>query len=329
MMDSKEPISILCATDDNYAPYCGIMLTSLLMSNPHHQFEIYVMVDGSLSEVNMRKYRKLENKYGCHVSLITIDNSVIDACPINNSLGIDNHSWVTAPTYYRLLAARLLPASAHRVIYLDCDIVVNGDLRALWEMDLAQSAMAGALDCDYHRHCKRMHIPEERGYVNAGVAVYNLDYWREYDITERFFQYIQSPESELLLMDQDVVNATLDGEKALVPERFNFQVSFFMPLFWNTFSEDYKKILLAENEKAVVIHFCGGFKPWDFRYYGSPYHSLWERYRKHSFWRGSHVTHPTMKYVKFLLKRNFAAKQLTKLKRQPWIVLPENAFCFK
>lgn len=329
MNDPKEPISILCATDDNYAPYCGIMLTSLLMSNPLRYFDIYVMVDGSLSKVNLQKYRKMGKRFGCHVDLITINNSVINACPINNSLGIDNHSWVTAPTYYRLLAAKILPESVHRVIYLDCDIVVNGDIAALWEVDMVDFAIAGALDCYFHHHCKRMHISEQCGYVNAGVAVYNLDYWRERGITEQFFKYIQAPGSELLLMDQDVVNGTLFGKKVVIPERYNFQVSYFMPLFWKTFSEDYKKKLLFENEKAIIIHYCGGFKPWDFRYYGSPYFTLWERYRKQSFWKGNHLTHPRIKYVKFLLKRSFAAKQLSKRKQQQWVVLPENSFCFK
>ena len=328
MPDAKEPINILCATDDNYAPYCGIMLTSLLRRNPHRFIDIYVMVDGSLSKVNSRKYKKLEGEYMCHVHLITIDNGIIDGCPINNVLGIDNHSWVTAPTYYRLLAARLLPESVHRIIYLDCDIIVNGDICSLWEINMDGSAIAGVLDCDYHHHCERLHIPEHRGYFNAGVAIYNLDYWREYGITELFFHYLQSPESELLLMDQDVVNGTLDGMKLLIPERYNFQVSFFMPLFWKTFSDDYRQKLLSENKNAVIIHYCGGLKPWDFRYFGSPYYALWEKYRKSSYWRGSHITQPRSKFVRFLVKRSFASKRLKELKRQPWVVLPENSSCF-
>ena len=32
-MYSQTPINILCATDNGYAPYCGIMLTSLLENN--------------------------------------------------------------------------------------------------------------------------------------------------------------------------------------------------------------------------------------------------------------------------------------------------------
>lgn len=329
MVDVKESISILCATDDNYAPYCGIMLTSLFLSNPHRFFDIYVMVDGSLSDMNSRKYKKLKRDFNCHVNLVTIDKGIIDSCPINNTLGIDNHSWVTAPTYYRLLAARLLPESVHRVIYLDCDIVVNGRIDALWEVDMENSAIAGVLDCDCHRHCERMHIPESLGYINAGVAVYNLDYWRENGTTDAFFQYIQSPGSELLLMDQDVVNGTLKDRKSLVPERYNLQVSFFMPLFWNTFSDDYRQQLLSENEKAVVIHYCGGFKPWDFRYYGSPYYTVWMKYRKKSYWKGSHITHPRSKYMKFLIKKSFVNRQLMKVKQRQWIVLPDNAFCFE
>ena len=49
-----ETINILCATDNNYAPYCGIMLTSLFDSNRDCHFVVYIFQDGSMSEVNKK-----------------------------------------------------------------------------------------------------------------------------------------------------------------------------------------------------------------------------------------------------------------------------------
>lgn len=42
MAESKNSINILCATDDNYAPYCGVMLTSLLENNKQYNIDIYI-----------------------------------------------------------------------------------------------------------------------------------------------------------------------------------------------------------------------------------------------------------------------------------------------
>ena len=54
MKGNSERINILCATDNNYAPYCGIMLTSLFESNRDCGFNVFVFVDGCLSNANQK-----------------------------------------------------------------------------------------------------------------------------------------------------------------------------------------------------------------------------------------------------------------------------------
>lgn len=39
----KDRISIFCATDENYIPYCGIMLISLFENNRQNDIDIYVL----------------------------------------------------------------------------------------------------------------------------------------------------------------------------------------------------------------------------------------------------------------------------------------------
>lgn len=326
---NSETISILCATDDNYAPYCGIMLTSLFESNRESMFEVYVLLDGSLSNVNAGKYRELEEKYGCSIALLTVDNQLLERCPINQSNNVDNHSWVTKPTYYRLLAAELLPQTVRKVLYLDCDIVVDGDIRPLWNVDLSGKAIAGIPDCDGEGNCSRMGYSKQDGYFNAGVAVYNLEYWRNNNTTAAFFNYIEENGSQLLLMDQDVVNGVLHDKKQWAPERFNFQVSFFDLLFWDGYSESYRNTIISECKKAAIIHYCGALKPWDFRYFGCPFYAIWDRYRKMSLWPKSIVTKPLDKYLKSLMKKTLFPKSFKKKKQMVWTVIPGNKFCFE
>lgn len=40
---SKHLMNIVCATDDNYVPLCGIMLTSLLENNRGSHVDIYIL----------------------------------------------------------------------------------------------------------------------------------------------------------------------------------------------------------------------------------------------------------------------------------------------
>ena len=329
MNNSKETISVLCATDDNYAPYCGIMLTSLLESNKESRFEVYLLLDGDLSKANEKKYKELEQLYDCSITLMTVDNRLLEKCPVNQRKDVDNHSWVSMPTYYRLLAAELLPHSVNKVLYLDCDIAVDGDIRPLWETDLTDKAVGGIVDCDGESNCIRMGYSEQDGYFNAGVALYNLEYWRNHNTTEEFLNYINDNGSRLLLMDQDVINGVLHDKKQWLLERYNFQVSYFDPLFWEGYSAAFKSKILSESKKAVVIHYCGSLKPWNFRYYGCPFYAVWDKYRKISLWKTSRITRPRSTYLKFLVKRCFMSQWLIKKKQAVWTVLPENSFCFK
>lgn len=328
MTTIMEKINVLCATDNNYAPYCGIMLTSLFESNRDCRFVVFVFVDGYLTDANQKKYKVLEQKYDCEVNLMTIDDRLLKDCPINSQRDVNNHSWVSKPTYYRLLASELLPKEIKKVLYLDCDIAVVGDIKPLWNEDLSGKAIAGVMDCDGEKNRVRMGNPSGSTYVNAGVALYNLDYWRENHLCDLFFDYIRKNEAQLLLMDQDVVNGVLCDKMQLVPERYNFQVAFFAKGFWKDYSEEFRKTLLSENKQAAIVHYVGRVKPWDYRYYGFPYHAIWDKYRKKSLWKRSQITTPWTTYAKFLLKKNFSSKSLKKKRQSIWVLFPENEFCY-
>ena len=73
----EDIINILCATDNNYAPFCGIMLTSLFESNKDCHFDVYVLIDNDVSTLSRNKFSKLGEKYGNGVNLMTVDNSIL------------------------------------------------------------------------------------------------------------------------------------------------------------------------------------------------------------------------------------------------------------
>ena len=316
-----EVINVLCSTDDNYAPYCGIMLTSLLENNRDCDFLVFVFLNGTLSKTNEDKFALLEKKYGCRICRMCVSPEISDKFIVNKNSGIDTHAWVTAATFFRLLAADLLPSDIHKVLYLDCDLVVNDSIRTLWDVDLKGKAFVGILDDNSDENCERLGYPTDDRYLNAGVAIYNLDYWREHDITAQFYEYMSDNRDKIILMDQDIINGTLHGRSVLLPERYNFMVTFFYKNCWNTFSDSYKENLIEESKHAAIIHFCGGIKPWDFRYFGSPFWTIWEKYRKMSLWRRSHITKPRAVYLKTLLKCLLFPKYIRK-RRSLWVYSP-------
>lgn len=330
-MKQLETINILCGTDDNYAPYYGIMLTSLFENNRDCFFFVYVFVDKSISELNIKKFKRLEQQYGHRIVLMPIDDERLAGCPINRLTHFDNHAYLNQTAYYRLFVAELLPETVRKIIYFDGDIVINGDIKPLWNVDLTGKAIACVRDCYVldKQTDDRLGYPSEEGYFNGGMAVYNLDYWREHHVSERIFGYIKENTARLKYMDQDVVNGVLWAEKVFVPERFNFQVVYFAPYFWQDYSDVFRRTLVSECKQAVVIHYCCILKAWDFRYYGGPFYTIWENYRKVSLWRSAHITKPLHTYAKFVLKRLLFQKKLLKQRQSIWVVNPENEVCYQ
>lgn len=321
----EEPIYILCATDDNYAPYCGIMLTSLFESNLDYDFSVYVLVNGDFSSQNKRKYKMLEEKYGNKVNLVTMDESLFARLPLDTE---GTHSHITLPTYYRLMASSILPKEVRKCIYLDCDIIVCGDIKMLWDVDLTGKAVAGVKDCSSEQHQQRLGYSSNYDYINAGVSVYNLDYWRENHVQERAFEYIRLHKDQLPLMDQDTINGLLYDKMEVVPQRYNFQALFFKNYYWEQYDEPFRKSLVDECGHAIIIHYCTKLKPWNFRYSGGFCYALWDRYRKISFWQDCRITNPKGKFVKYLVKRIMFPSVLMNQIEDMWVVLPETRQLF-
>ena len=318
-------IHILCATDNKYAPYCGIMLTSLFMNAGGSKYHVYIFADQSLSTCNRMKFSKLGKEYSCSVEIIEIDNSLLADCPVNT------YTNITLPTYYRLLAPKILPKDIHRVIYLDCDMIIKGSLSYLWNIDLTGKAIAGVVDCEAYNESiyERLdNYTAERDYFNAGVTVYNLDMWREQDISQQAFEYINKNAEKLYWMDQDVLNVLLQNLKVLLPMEYNYETIYFLPKNWLNYSDALKHEILNKSRSPIIIHYNGPGKPWNFRYYGAPFFDDWDTVRKKSLWKHSRVNKPFIKYIKYLVKRYIMHPFLQKQIQDSWIVLPENQHCY-
>lgn len=301
-MDSL--INILCATDDKYAPYCGVMLTSLFENNKNNDINVFVFVGGPLRRTNQRRFAKLEKQYRRQINFITIDDTIIRNYPIRTS---DRLSRLTLATYYRLLTADYLPESIDRVLYLDCDIIVMGDLSSLWNTDLCNKAVFAISDrlvFSVEQPQSRLNYPSDAGYFNAGVLLINLDYWRTNSIRKRSLDYLSTNYDRLLYYDQDVLNAVLWDKSGRLPLDYNFQINFLSKKFLDSVSDsDRGHILRVAEHRPIIIHYISDIKPWSILYYSMPFARVWMRYKKRSPWSGTLPTIPKRKKINWLIKR--------------------------
>lgn len=258
---------IVCATDNNFVQHCSIMLTSLLMNNK--DVTIYVLTEG-LTPDNIRILEEETKDKGGKLVVSVVDSSIIDKFPLSNLSAL---SHISKATYYRLLMADILPESVEKVIYLDCDIVVNGNLEELWNTDVSEKPLAAVLQLGSGSYCERLGYPIQYGYFNAGVNLMNLDYCRKNDLSNKFIKYIEENYSSLKYNDQDVLNVFFYDKCIHLMPQWNMTPIMFDPyiqrrgdrrngVIVNGYWEE-KKNAIQHRKDANIIHYVAKPKPWD------------------------------------------------------------------
>ncbi len=232
-------INICVACDDNYAQYAGVVIASALRSSMKNENLTFYILDGGISELNKEKINYLKNIKLCEINFIKINNDMFA-----DYLKIKTHSYITIPTYYRLKLPTLLP-NVDRVIYLDCDVIVNSSLFELFNVEMGDAVVAGVKDLN-----KRI-TKNNPNYVNAGVLVFNIQNMKKQNVEQEFLEWTNSHKDTIKLGDQEIINEVLKNRIKLVDDEWNVQSSNFI-----------NRSSYTNNPK--IIHFVAKQKPWHF-----------------------------------------------------------------
>ena len=129
-------INICLACDNNYEKYAGVVIASVLNnSNPEDNLNIYIL-DGGIENDKKNEILELKSIKDCNIHFIQIDESMFE-----DYKKVATHEYISIATYYRLKLAKLLP-DVERIIYFDCDMVVNTSLAELFNIDLGDNIIA-------------------------------------------------------------------------------------------------------------------------------------------------------------------------------------------
>lgn len=258
-------MNIVYSASDLYSSLAGISIQSLLENNKQaKEINIYIM-DNGISNANKEKLYSMVNGYGRNLVFFPLSEKLTKE-------NINIQRW-NISTFGRLFEASSLPEHVKKVIHIDCDTVIDGSIEPLWELDLSNAVVAGALECLSDKYKINIGMNPEDSYINAGNIVINLERIRELNLEEKFLEYIKSHSRLLTYVDQEVLNACVpESEKVVFPLKFNaYSILFFL---------DYKQLKklrrvnhmfsIKEYEEAkkeaVIIHyttcFLDGSRPW-------------------------------------------------------------------
>ena len=239
-------IPIFFVTDDNYAPYLDVAIRSLIANaSKHYKYVINVLYT-RLNEENMSILKRNACSY-VQVNCVNITEAIK---PIKNKLKELYH--FSVEMYYRLFIENIFP-QYDKVLYLDCDIVVLGDISKLYNVNLEDNLIAGVTERIIYNHevfSKYVKVTtgiDPINYINSGILVMNLKKLREVNIAEQFMYVLRKYNCDVIDPDQAYINFLCRGKIKYLPNGWN------------------KEPIPEETEGGLnIVHYALYKKPWQY-----------------------------------------------------------------
>ena len=138
-------MNLLMTLDRNYVPQLNVMLFSALHSDSAAHFDVYLLHDEGLSEEDVAGTRVLLGQRG-ELHLIRVNEDGLADAPTSDRY--------PKAIYYRIFAAKYLPDTLERVLYLDPDIVVRQScMRCRWARRFLRRPPISAAFCTVSMSC--------------------------------------------------------------------------------------------------------------------------------------------------------------------------------
>lgn len=285
IQEESEPaiLQIMVAADSNYLYPAMVLLVSLFHNHREQQMEISFLHSG-LSWQELEQLRYLEGRWAKKkIHLVEIMEEQLQ--------GLHSFDRFSVAAFYRILGLGILPDTVKRVLYLDVDMVVNGELTPLFEMEMDEplgacydinNELQGNID--YHKSV--VGIPAGQPYFNSGMLLIDMDYVREKHIKDALLADITQNFERYSLIDQDALNKYYCGRTSYLPwQKYNCPCVPFIVQGMTPQGEKedtqieflpYSRIREQTNGdgdcfydvtnqilgRAVILHFCTSQKPW-------------------------------------------------------------------
>lgn len=266
----EKNIPIVMASSDAYVSFLSVLLQSIKENaSKNYKYDIIV-----LTQDMREKNKKLITNTFCDSYYFSI--RFFDANTYLASRKLHTSMHITPMTYLRLAIPDLLK-NYEKAIYLDCDIVINGDISELYNIDLSDYMIGAARDTvmagwsnvgedkdneNVMYNYEVVGIKNKFDYFNAGVIVVNLNEFRKNYSTEKLFDIACSRDWKWF--DQDVLNKVCCGRTLFISNEWNvmahcYDIESQLSEYFAPYDMYMKYRDAVENPKA--IHYAGRFIP--------------------------------------------------------------------
>lgn len=297
-------INIVYASDDKYAMIMAVSMESLFENNIGDPCLEVFIIESDISLTNKEKLKQIALSHNRNLNFVTIES-------INNIVGTKVFAQRWNPIVFaRLYCPTLFPA-LDRILYLDCDTVINDNIFSIWNEDITGYSCAAVQEPISYGHKKNLGLNKNDLYFNSGVMLIDLKKWR-YDHTERKFSFfIKSRNGKIPYVDQGVINAVINNEIKILPVINNMSTQNYEYGYSDYQAYRGDRIIYKEEEieeglnNPTIIHFTSSFKtlrPW-IKNSNHPKVEIWEKYRTVTPWKDTELWRDNREIKKIIIAK--------------------------
>lgn len=266
-MESNNRLNVLYFFSDLFADVAATSIVSLLENNKTFDGITIYIVDDSISNQKREMLNSLVSSYNRDIMYIEApDPSAFFDFPFKSRYQM-GHS------YMRMCIGSVVPERVERLLCLDSDTLVLGDLTSLWSTDMKDNILAGVVDCvNTKAFHKQFMLNETDLYCNAGMFLVNLKEWRNCSIEQKIKDTIKDHNGNIFFFEQTLMNYACRGKIIKLPPEYNTYTLFYALRYKNLMIWRRPTIFYSEQESMkaksspIIIHFTRNFymmsRPW-------------------------------------------------------------------
>jgi len=269
-----------------YVPHVATMLRSYSesVSRPGRW---YLVGDGSVDRDLLRQLLDFARACGITAEALRIPDELVAGFERGASARYPRVAW------YRAVLADALPHE-DRLLYLDADMLVLHDLEGLWETQLGDGHLLGAVCHPSYGtariECLRLGLPPHAPLLNSGVMLMDLARMRAESFASGIRDFVVGAgRPELRYADQDAMNVVFAGRWTAVDPAWNCMNVILLPFVsgasWDDDIHHETYVLERAARSPAIVHFDGGkvMRPWHRRCF-NPFTGLYRQYRSTTPW---------------------------------------------
>lgn len=256
-------INVVCIADDKYILPTAVFLQSIKQNQrPATHCQVTVLTPQDSAQA-MQSLTTL-NSPGFTVQIKGLDNSWMSG--LHEYKEANDFCMASPSAMFKFIIPDLFPEH-DRILYLDTDLMVRGDLLALYMHTMDDEYLQAVPDM-WKLVTERENVRDFNVYFNSGVMLLNLAAMRRDGIPGKLIQAKQQS-TNFDLMDQDIFNQVcgkrfrqLDLTNNFLPVCYKRHHSRFQLDAVNRLYRSNYCSVQEMSENSLIAHWAGSEKPW-------------------------------------------------------------------